>query len=534
MSKEAKMKVASVAEMRQLDTRAVDEFGISTQVLMQNAGDAVYSVINQELGVANKKFLVLCGSGNNGGDGCVVARKLHSSGGMVKVCLLGSRGRYQDAAKKNLEMVSRLPVDIIEVTSTEEFRDDVLAADAVIDAMLGTGLDREVGGIYRQAIQLLNDSGKLVFAVDIPSGINGDNGREMGVSVRADYTVTFGLPKVGNLVYPGYGRGGKLYVSHISFPPSLYGADAIKVEVAPPVPLPRRDPNTTKMDYGPVLVIAGAASYFWAPHASAYSVLKAGGGYVYLACPQSLAPAVAEAGREVVFLPQRETDAGSIALDNKDELLEIARKVRMVVLGPGLSLNEETQQLVRELTREIDQPLLIDGDGITAIAPEIEIVPERPGATILTPHLGETSRITGMDRAEIAQAPVAVLQDTAARLRAFIVLKGPHSLIAGPDGRVFINVTGDTGGQAGMATAGSGDVLNGTIAAMSCLGLGLEEAVRTGVMIHGLAGDMTAVDKGPDGMTARDVLDMLPYAVKGYREDRDNLAENLYDTIFVV
>ena len=206
----------------------------------------------------------------------------------------------------------------------------------------------------------------------------------------------------------------------------------------------------------------------------------------------------------------------------------------MVVLGPGLSLNEETQNLARELARGIEKPLLVDGDGITALAQEIEIIKERKAETILTPHLGEMARISKIERGEIERNRVNVLQETARKLNAIIVLKGPHTLIGYPDQRVFINVTGATGGKAGMATVGSGDVLNGTIAAMFGLGLNIEEAGRTGVFIHGLSGDMAAKEKGPDGMTAQDILDFLPYAVRHYRENLAVISENLYDTIYVV
>jgi hydroxyethylthiazole kinase-like uncharacterized protein yjeF len=528
------MKISTVAEMRQLDNKAVEEFGITREILMENAGEAVYFVIQKELGVPGKKFVVFGGSGNNGGDGFVVARKIHSNGGEVKVFLLSPREKYRAEAKKNLEIISRLPIDIREVRSIKEIRDDVFSADAIVDGIFGTGLDREVGGTYRAAIQLINESEKKVFAIDIASGVNGDSGQEMGCSIKADYTVTLGLPKVGNVLYPGYGRGGKLYVSHISFPPSLYQSDSMNVEVAEPVPIPPRNPDTTKMDYGPVLVIAGAANYFWAPHASAYSFLKAGGGYVYLACPASIAASVARRGREVVFHPQKETDTGSIAFENRDDLLELSARMKMVVLGPGLSLNEETQDLVRELARKIEKPLLIDGDGITAISRDTAVIKERKAETILTPHSGEMARLTGIERGEIEKNRVAVLPEAAGELNAFVVLKGPHSLIGCPDGRVFINVTGDTGGRAGMATAGSGDVLNGTISAMYCLGLGIEEAVRTGVFVHGLAGDMAAREKGPDGMTAQDILNSLPFAVRSYRENLAGLAQDRYDTIHVI
>jgi NAD(P)H-hydrate epimerase len=528
------MKVSTVAEMRQLDQRVVEEFGITNETLMEKAGEAVCLVIEKELGVQDRKFIVFCGSGNNGGDGFVVARRLHSSGGDIRVFLLGERGRYQGIAKRNLEELSRLPVDIKEIESVEEARAEVLAADAIVDAMLGTGLEREVGGLYHDAIVLVNESGKKVFAVDIASGVSGDTGREMGVSVKADYTITLGLPKLGNMLYPGYGRCGRLYVSHISFPSSLYGSETIKVEISELSPLPDRQADTNKMDYGPVLVIAGAANYFWAPHASAYSCLKAGGGYVFLACPASMVSHIASGGREVVFQPQEETASGSIALKNKDALLELSERVRMVVIGPGLSLNEETQALVRELAKEIDKPLLIDGDGITAISQDVEIIKGRKAPTILTPHAGEMARIAKLESSEIERDKVGPLQRMARELNATVVLKGPHTLIGYPDERVCINVSGATGGRAGMATAGTGDVLNGTIAGMFCLGLDIGEAVKTGVFVHGLAGDLTAEEIGPDGMTAQDILNALPEAVRYYREDLPMLSENHYGAIHLV
>lgn len=527
------MKVSRVEEMSGLDRKAI-ELGIDQEILMENAGEAAYFVILREFGMKNKRFVVFCGSGNNGGDGFVVARKIHSTGGTVKVFLLAERDRFKGSAKKNLDIIYNLPIEVEHISKAEAAKEDLLKADAIVDAIFGTGLTRDVEGIYKDLIELINESKKKVFAIDIPSGISGDTGQEMGVAVKADYTITYGLPKIGNMLYPGYARCGKLYVSHISFPPSIYDSDSIKVEIARPVPLPERDPNTTKMDYGPVLFIAGAESYNWAPIASAYSFLKAGGGYSFLACPKSLVPFLAQGGREVVFRPQKETGSGSIALENKNDLLELAERMKMVVLGPGLSLNEETQELVKELAKEIKKPLLLDGDGITAIAQEIETVKQRKAGTILTPHTGEMARITQRQRSEIEGNRVEVLQETCQELNSIIVLKGAHSLIGYPDQRVFISVSGATGGKAGMATAGSGDVLNGTIAAMFCLGLNLEEAVRTGIFIHGLSGDLVAKEKGPDGLTAQDILDFLPLAVKQYREDFEKISETLLDTIHVV
>jgi NAD(P)H-hydrate epimerase len=351
----------------------------------------------------------------------------------------------------------------------------------------------------------------------------------MDTAVKADYTITFGLPKLGNMLYPGYDHCGKLYVSHISFPPSLHNADSIKVEVNNPVELPKRYEDAHKGDFAEVLFIAGASSYLGAAYFSALSFLKAGGGYSRLAAPVSISSFLATKGSEIVFVPQKETSSGSIALGNKDKLLELSERVDRVVMGPGLSLNEETQELVRELASRIKQPLLIDGDGITAIAGDLGKIRSREAATILTPHLGEMSRITKMEISEINKNKIDVLQHTAKELNAIIVLKGAHSLIGYPDGKVFIN----TSGNPGMATAGSGDVLTGTIAAMSGLGLSLEDAVRMGVFIHGFSGDVAALDKGEDGITAQDILDYLPEAMKLYRENFDRISENLYESIFI-
>jgi hydroxyethylthiazole kinase-like uncharacterized protein yjeF len=524
------MKVARVDEMRALDRRATEEFGISQDLLMENAGQAVYFVMLQEFGIKDNKFLVFCGGGNNGGDGLVVARKIHSSGGEVKVFLLDDEARFRGAAKKNFEIVSRMPIEICRVGSIDSVIPDLLDCDAIVDAIFGTGLVRKVDGIHKEVIQLINESQGTVFSVDIPSGINGDTGEVMGVAVEADCTVAFGLPKLGNILYPGYEHCGKLYVSHISFPPALYDSGPMKMAINDPVELPERARDTHKGSYGKVLFIAGSSSYLGAPYFSALSFLKAGGGLSYLATPRSISPFIASKGSEIVFVPQEETPSGSISAENKDALLEVSRGVDMVVLGPGLSLATETQELVRKLVPKIDKPLLIDGDGITAIAGDLTEIKRREAPTILTPHLGEMSRITKMEVDEINKNKVDVLQRTAGELNAIIILKGARSLIGYPDGIVFINVSGN----AGMATAGSGDVLTGTIAAMYGLGLAIEDAVRIGVFIHGFSGDVAAVDKGEDGITAQDIMDYLPEAVKLYRDNFPDISANLYESIFTV
>jgi NAD(P)H-hydrate epimerase len=518
------MKVSRVGNMRYMDRFAVEKLDIPEEILMENAGLASAFVLEQEIGIQGKKFVVFCGIGNNGGDGLVVARKIHSNGGLVKVFIVGSPEKFKGAAKTNWDIISKLPIEVRMIKAIEEVSMDVLHCNGIVDALFGTGFDREAVGLYKKVIQLINESGKRVLSLDIPSGVHGDTGEVMGVGVKADYTVTFGLPKVGNMLYPGYDLGGKLYVTHISFPPSLHNGDAIKIQVNDYVKLPPRERDVYKGRMGEVLFIAGAASYFGAPYFSAVSFLKAGGGYARLAAPVSITPFIAAKGSEIVFVPQKETKAGSIALENRDSLVELSEKMDMVVIGPGLSLDIDTQQLVRELVRTIKKPILIDGDGITAIANELEMIRERKGETILTPHLGEMARIAKKSADEIRKQKIDILQLTAMSLHAVIVLKGAHSLIGYPDEKVFINLSGNPG----MATAGSGDVLTGTIAAMYGLGLSLEDAVRKGVFIHGFSGDLAAIDKGEDGITAQDILDYLPLAMKYDREGPPDAFRDIY------
>jgi hydroxyethylthiazole kinase-like uncharacterized protein yjeF len=509
------MKIASVDEMRAMDRYAIEKLGIAEEILMENAGHAAIGVLQKETGIKGKKFVIFCGTGNNGGDGLVVARLLHSLECQVKVFLLADENKFRGAAQTNMSIIDELPIEVLKLENSAAAKNDVAHCDMIIDAIFGTGLDRPVAGLASDVIALINKSKKKVLSLDIPSGVNGNNGEVMGVAVRADYTATFGLPKIGNMLYPGYELCGELFVSHISFPPSLTENNDIQIATNDYVALPKRQTEAYKGSVGDVLFIAGAANYYGAPYFAAMSFLKSGGGYARLAAPQSVVPVIAKRGREIVYLPQEETAAGSIAFGSKNKLLEASAKVDMVVIGPGLSLQEETVRLVKELAEAIKVPLLIDGDGLTAIADNPEILRTRKAATILTPHLGEMARLTGKPAAQISNNKMAVLRETAEKLKATIVLKGAHSLIGTSGGKVYINLSGN----AGMATAGSGDVLTGCIAAMHGMGLEPDEAARKGVFLHGYAGDLAAAKKGADGITAKDIMEFLPQALKNDRAE---------------
>ncbi len=507
------MKLATVEQMRGMDRHAIEKLGISEEILMENAALASAQLLRREFGIRGKSFVIFCGAGNNGGDGLAVARLILSAGGRAKIFLTSSPKKYSGAAKTNYDILCNLSGDIQLLTRIDEARTGTFHCDAVVDGIFGTGLDREVKGLAADVIGLMNTCQRPVLSLDIPSGISGDTGAVMGVAVRAAYTVTFGLPKLGNLLYPGYEHCGALLVTHISFPPALYDRDDLTVETNDRILLPPRLAEAYKGLMGDVLFIAGGANYFGAPYFSAMSFLKTGGGYARLAAPASIIPFVAQSGREIVFLPQRETAAFSLSLKSKPELLAHAEKADMVVIGPGLSLQDETAKLVRELAAVISKPLLIDGDGLTAIAERPEILLKRKAATILTPQAGEMARLTRKTVAEVNADKIGVLREAARKLNATVVFKGAHSLIGLTNGRVYVNLSGNPG----MATAGSGDVLTGCIAAMHGLGLSPEMATRKGVFLHGYAGDLAAARKGQDGITATDILEYLPQALKDDR-----------------
>ncbi|MFN2203792.1 MAG: NAD(P)H-hydrate dehydratase [Caldilineaceae bacterium] len=508
------MKVSTVSEMRAMDQTAIVSYGIAEEVLMENAGLAAFRVLTTKTGLNGKRTAVVCGGGNNGGDGLVVARHVASSGADVIVLLLSDPERTSGAARRNYEMVCNLGIAVQRVSTAEELAEAIGTADIVVDAMLGTGIERTVEGLYAEAIALINGGNARVLCVDIPSGINGDTGQVMGTAVQADWTATFGLPKAGNLLMPGAMYGGELYVSHISFPPALYASEDLHIEINVPKPLPPRDTDGNKSTFGQALFVAGAASYYGAPYLASMSFLKAGGGYSRLAAPTSVVPVIAAEGHEIVFVPQQETASGSIALENLAALLKLTERMDFVVVGPGLSLDEETQRLVREIVRGAEKPLLIDGDGLSAVMVEPDCVRDRTAPTVITPHLGEMSRLTGQSVAELEDDRVKAVRALSNDYRATVVMKGAHTLVCQPDGRIAINLTGNSG----MATAGSGDVLTGAIAAMFGLGLPFDDAVRNGVFVHGLAGDLATEDIGADGMSAVDVLLHVPAAVRMLRE----------------
>ncbi len=522
------MRICTVQEIRECDRQVMENYGLSEVVLMENAGQAVCQVVKREFGITDRRITVLCGGGNNGGDGFVAARLLHSWGADVRIALLVEESSLGGAARTNFVAAQLAGVPVLRVNVAADLALG-RPRDVVIDAIFGTGLSRKPEGVQAAVIERVNQSAVPVVAVDIPSGVNGDTGWAPGVAIRATCTVTFGMPKRGNVLAPGRELCGTLYVSHISFPRAVYGSagDMVTGETAP---LPPRPLDSHKGTFGDVLFVAGARTYLGAPCLASMSFLKAGGGYARLATPDSLAAVLGTRVREVVMVPLPETGEGTVALSNLDTLCSLSENVDMVVIGPGMSLNAETQQLVRELVARVRVPVLIDGDGLTAIAQDAASVSRRQAATILTPHAGEMARLLKMSIQDVQRDRAAAVRRAASEFAAIVLLKGSGTLISEGHGSISLNLSGNPG----MATAGSGDVLAGTIAAMYGMLRQPRSAAEVGAFVHGIAGDLAAEELGQDGLVAGDVMEHLPAAVRLYRARFRELMDNHYGRLSVI
>jgi NAD(P)H-hydrate epimerase len=486
---------------------------------MENAAVAARDVIVERWGIRDRDILVVCGSGNNGGDGFALARLLYARGAAVTVLVAGDPEEMKGAGADNYRILRQLPLEIIILESSPHppvlDRLDLNDYHLIVDALLGTGISRNLEGRMALLISRINAADVPVLSLDIPTGVSADTGQVMGTAVNAEATVTFGLPKRGNLLYPGFALGGQLYCSEISFPPEVTGDEEVVLSVNIPPLMPPRDPAGHKGSFGKVLIIGGSPSYRGAPALAAGAALKSGAGYVTLAVPGSLVPQIFPLVPEAVFLPLG--GAGPMGAGHLPELLEQAMAADAAVIGPGLSSEPESLQLAREFIISAEAPLVIDGDALTALAGREELCREREYPTCLTPHPGEMARLLGSSVKEVEARRIETALEAAERYGASVVLKGAHSIIAGPDGSAWINLTGNSG----MGTAGSGDVLAGLAGSLFCrfpAGTSATEVLKLAVHLHGLAGDLAAAELGEDGMTASDILRRLPAALAVYGE----------------
>jgi len=512
------MRLVTAAQMRALDQQTIEATGIPGIVLMENAGRTTYQILRQEFPELNDPIVVLAGRGNNGGDGFVVARYLANAGREVIVLLLAEREQVQGDARINLDILEQLSVPVYEITSEPELREQVpllQSAGLLVDALLGTGLASEVRGLYRLAIEILNAMLAPVLAIDIPSGLSADTGQPHGAAVMADVTVTYGWPKLGQILPPGRDLVGRLWQVDISIPPTL--ADITPVTLADPaelrLALPHRRRDSHKGNFGHLLVVAGSVGKTGAATLTGEGALRVGAGLVTVGVPASLNPILEMKLTEAMTLPLPEAE-GVQALGRR-ALEEIAAAVpgkTALAVGPGLGTHHETVALVRELVRRSTLPVVLDADGLNAIAQDVESVFVSQAPIVLTPHPGEMSRILKCSTKEIQDNRLAVAQEVADKTGAVVVLKGVQSIIAGPDGRAMINTTGNPA----LAQGGSGDVLTGMIGGFLAQKVEPFAAACLAVYLHGLTADVLAASHGNCGILAGELLLELPEVIHAF------------------
>lgn len=519
------MRVVTAAEMRQIDQHTIEGIGIPGIVLMETAGSAIVRAIQQHYPTC-KRIGILVGKGNNGGDGIVIARQLAHIGYNVHLFLVSPSDSFTGEASVNLQIAKNLKLRIEEILTdtplqTEESvpLNHIIRCELLVDAIFGTGLRGEVREPSATLINAINNLPIPILSVDLPSGLDADTGNPLGTCVRADRTVTIGLPKRGLLIHPGAEFAGKLEVVDIGFPEQIVETQNIKVHWTTAAEtsewVPSRPSASHKGTYGRVFVIAGSTGMTGAAALASKAALRAGAGLVTLATPKHLNPILEGLLPEVMTLPLPETDAGSLAVSAISTILEFAEKTKSTLaIGPGLSQNPETVELVHQLVRENQEQglglrMVIDADGLNALAQATELISLLGKDGVLTPHPGEMARLTDTSVPILEADRISTAQQFANEHGVTLVFKGAPTVTGTPNGNVWINSTGNPG----MATGGMGDVLTGVIAGLMAQGVSSERAGVLGVYVHGLAGDIVSERLGVHGLIASDVLEAVPEAI---------------------
>jgi NAD(P)H-hydrate epimerase len=515
-----KNRILTAAEMASVDALTINRLGIPGSVLMERAGVAVADVCKYTVqNMQEPRIVVICGPGNNGGDGFVVARHLAENNAECEVFLLGDCKKIKGDAGRNLEIWQRLG------HSVKPFDAKTLAAisraDLIVDAMLGTGAKGALRENFRQATVAINHSKAKVVAVDLPTGIDADTGAIDPDAVRAHHTVTFGALKIGLAFSPGRECAGEVTVADIGFPQTAFKKVSAKTFVldqsCASTLLPERAANAFKNRCGQVLVIAGSTGMDGAAALASKAALIAGAGLVILAAPKSIANTIGASLYEVMKLPLAEKNG----MLSEPAWSAIAKKLdwaNVVAVGPGIGQAEGTRKIVTKLVENFRGLLVIDADGLNVLAAEASLLKKRKGETILTPHPGEFGRLSGLSKAQILSNPVQVARNFAQALKIHLLLKGAPSVAALPDGRVFVNGAGNPG----MATAGMGDVLTGVLAGLAGQIANAEHTLLLGMFAHSLAGDLAAENYGEISLTSGTVLEFLPFAFQELVQEKDN------------
>jgi NAD(P)H-hydrate epimerase len=504
------MRVLNGDQMREADRRTIQDIGVPSSVLMENAGRQVVSAMEAAFdGLPEARVAVLAGRGNNGGDGFVIARVLSQAGIDVQVYLVGTAADVRGDARLNLDILRRLGFDVIEIRTSQDWElhgAAVLRRDIVVDALFGTGLKTPLHGLSETIVQDLNASAVPVVAVDLPSGLSADDPAPIGPVVEASLTVTFGAPKLPLTLPPGEYVAGSVVVADIGIPLGVIDdlpgprIESVLADDARAL-VKERARDAHKGAFGHVLIAAGSRGKTGAAHLGAVAALRSGAGLVTVATPSSCLPIVASMGAEYMTIALAELPDGTASRAAADIVIGKAHDV--IAIGPGIGTGPDQQAFVHALLERSTRPLVLDADALTVVSASPAVLrgtPDRP--VIITPHPGEMARLAGLTAADVQRQRLNISRDFATVHHVYVILKGYRTLVATPEGVVYINPTGNPG----MATGGSGDVLTGMVAGWLAQGLGVTAACLLAVYLHGAAGDLAAAEFGEAAMTAGDII----------------------------
>jgi len=508
--------------MKELDRRTIDDLGISSLVLMESAGLGLVDEIERRTERERLRVTVICGPGNNGGDGMVAARHLADRGHEVVTFLAAPRSAFGGDAKVQLRTLTRLEMDVTVLSSTSSYERAFRRAgdsDITIDSLFGTGLTRNVEGQWAQCVRIINSCPGLVVSADVPSGLEARTGHPLGECVTADVTVTFGLPKTGLVLFPGAQFAGEIVVADIGIPRSVVETMDLPGELLGPEPVERvyenRWPDTHKGSYGHLLLCCGSAGKLGAGILASRGALRAGAGLVTLAVPASALHEVDTSTPEVMTSPLPETAEGSFSKLGINALKRLVKERDALGIGPGISTDPEVGELIREVLQWEGFPAVVDADALNLLEGKPELLRPRGQNTVITPHPGEMSRLIGSSIHDIQSDRIGAALECAGRSGCVVVLKGAGTVVAHPDGTFFINTTGNPG----MASGGTGDVLTGMIGALLARGCTPLDSATAAVYLHGAAADLAAEKVTEHALTATDIIDSLGLTLMGIRTE---------------
>ena len=511
------MRVLNTEQMREADRRTIEDIGIPSVVLMENAGRQAVAAMEAAFeDLATSHVGVLCGRGNNGGDGFVIARTLVQRGIETSVFLLGSVADVRGDARTNLDILGNIGLTIVEITDAQEWElhfSAIAECDVIVDAIMGTGFRGQLSGLLETVVADVNGLGVPIVAVDLPTGVSADSHLVHGEAIDASMTVTLAAPKIPLVFPPADRRGGDLVIADIGIPyPVIDELEGPYLELLTRERMreivPVRAPDSHKGDFGRVLIVAGSTGRTGAAHLAALGALRSGAGLVTIAAPRSCVPIIASMAPEYMTEPLDETPGGGIDFASVDRVLDI--KADVIAVGPGLGQSAGTSVFVHALVERAGVPLVLDADALNAFSGEPERLVGRDGVeVIITPHPGEMARLLNTSIEAVQQDRLKHARDFAVQHRLHVALKGHRTVIAGPDGRTFVNLTGN----AGMATGGTGDILTGMIAAWFAQLLDAEAATNLAVYLHGCAGDLAEADEGEVSLTAGDLASRIGDAI---------------------